>query len=295
MTGGDLDPNDRDLVLAHYDANGALLGVITLLGDGPQSSLSLAARPAGGVDWAVAGAGGTVADSAGKGLRLDSERSVVRAGSSGLVEAALPVDGLHSFRNLAYVGGDLVALLTGPRPLTVPDWASGSATAVVVPDGPLFNGLATWQAGTAPVELEAVQWYSGNGTFAAGIGGTAVGDFMSGDMELLPDTFAIELDTEVPYTESSGRPGAVAWPPDRALACAVDLEPDGESWAGLTSEIAVAVDEAGGLWLGGTFREMSLTVEEPPGAVLDAKPSEDDQGFLVRWQLWPGVPGPTLP
>ncbi len=54
---------------------------------------------------------------------------------------------------------------------------------------------------------------------------------------------------------------------------------------------AVAVDDAGGLWLAGRYNDATLGIESVPdgpmAAELEAVAAEEYQGWLVRWQLWP--------
>ena len=289
ITGGDTDPNGDDAWLAHFDAAGALLGVGWAVGEGDQRGEMVAARPAGGVDVVISHAGSdTFVAPAGAAQLLPADGSVeaiVRLDSDGAFVQALALPELIGLHGLNYRGPDLVAALLVQLPASFPSWdGSPSLELAESPLGP-FAGLVTWRSGVGPVSGELIAATESLSVSAAGM---AAALQVSGDVVLMPETTAIELDEA--HSSGSTRPGAVAWNSTSSLVCAVDIELSAGTFAS-NSRFNAALDEAGGVWLAGQFREASVLIEAYPGgpeaAVLEATLPEDDQGFLVRWQLWP--------
>ena len=297
ITGGDADPNGDDAWLAHFDAAGGLLGVGWSAGDLNQRGVALAARPTGGVDAVISHGSDTFVDLAGVAHPLPDEGSslaIVRLDRAGAFEDCLALPAGSTLQSLGYAAGDLVAALEFPLAATVPAWDDSPGLYLEnTAFGALFDGLVTWTGGQGPVRSELV-----GSTKAAffSASGQAIGAQILDDQILLPETAHLEVD-ESEFTQDSGRPSAVAWDPSGTWVCAVDIEARGEPLAN-NSVLTVALDEVGGMWVAGGYRESTFTVEAYPGgpaaAEMEATLPEDDQGFLVRWQLWP-APAPPPP
>jgi hypothetical protein len=299
IANGDDDPNDNDDFLAHFDANGGLLGVATATGDGPQYAESVVPRPGGGVDWLVLATGTTLTDMVGGVSTVPGEgdQVILRLDASGVLQDVLAFPDGVGAQHIGYRGADLVALVEGAVPATMPAWDGTPGVELVqspANPAPVFHGLVTWAGGIAPVTAEMVDWSGLFGGLSTSEHGQSVALHITGDTDLLPESLVIEI-PESNFTEDSMRPSAVVWNADGSLVCGVDIESRGTPWSN-TAIVVSAIDEAGGVWMAGEFREAVFTAETyqggPAGAVLDATLGEDDQGFLARWQLWPA---PALP
>lgn len=296
ITGGDSDPNDDDAWLAHYDANGALLGVAYVVGEEDQEGLHVAARPAGGVDWGVfhMGTGESVVDipRGQQPVPTPGTYALVRFDGSGAQTDSLGLPG--TILGLGYQATDLLLLTQYVSlPATFPSWeASPPLDLVPGVDGDHFEGLVRWAGGAGGVTSELVSWsLLTNHLFASNLG-RAISGQLAGDWVLLPESWKLELEDEGEYSDGDARPMAIAWDPSGAWACAVDIEYTGDSATASRAPKAIALDEAGGLWIAGEFNADVFTFESypggPPAAILEATKGEETQGYLARWQLWPG-------
>jgi hypothetical protein len=302
ITGGDTDPNTSDAWLAHFDANGGLLGVGWSVGPGSQSGTALAARPTGGVDLVLEHDSGDVFVPSGGGAQLlpggDGDQAIIRLAGSGAVEGTLDLPELSELNGLAYAGDNLVLEAEIPMPATIAPWdASPPVELVATPLVSRFDGLVVWQGGTGPVTAQQVDPYGR----IAGLGASTAGVALALWVDDQPELFPGSLDLVVSEGDASGgglRSAAIASDPSGTWTCAVDVEANGEELSTI-APLQAALDEAGGLWLAGRFRESTFTVEAWPGgpaaAVMEAPVAEDDQGFLVRWQLWPTDVPATAP
>ncbi len=298
--GGDSNLNYDDAFLARYDPAGALLGLAWSNAEYTQAALHVAPRPTGGVDLMLAhwdeptpimDMGGTLVELPGG----PSSKSIVRFDAVGKVEDSLGLE-IHAANGLGYVTTDLLLLAFMTVPATVAPWDGSAAQEVPDSGNTGFNGFLTWTDGVAPVMSELLHPYSTALTGYVSPLGKAVGARSGGDINVLPDTSKLEILESESYADGAARPYAVAWDPTGHFVCGVDIETSGYHDVPFVVH-AVALDEAGGLWLAGEYQEETFTYESyeggPAVATLTAGNGEETQGFLARWQLWPGPASPV--
>ncbi len=298
---GDSNLNYDDAFLARYDPAGALLGLAWTTAEGPQWAHHVAVRPTGGVDWLLGheakptpltDMGGTVVELPGG----PSSNTIVRFDGLGHVEDSLALATVFAAWELDYSAADLVFITKTAAPSSIPAWDESLPLELPDTGTTVFGGPVTWAGGIAPVSAELVEPYSNTTAGFVSALGKAVGARSGADINVLPDTVKLEILESDLYSDGAARPYAVAWDPTGQFVCGVDIETSEYHDVPLVVR-AVALDEAGGLWLAGDYQDQIFTYESYEGGPalfsFEASNGEETQGFLARWQLWPGPASPV--